>query len=41
MVDYGNGNAPGVIHHSRICRRLIRQANYEMEQRGDQVTAGD
>ena len=41
MVDYSNGNSPGVIHHSRTCRRLIRQANYEMEQRGDRVQASD
>ena len=41
MVDYSNGNAPGVIHHSRTCRRLIGQANYEMEQRGDRVQASD
>ena len=41
MVDYGNGNAPGVIHHSRPCRRLIGQANYEMGQRGDRVAAAE
>ena len=41
MVDYGNGNVLGVMHRSRTCRRLIGQANYEMEQRGDRVPAED
>ena len=41
MVDYSNGGTPGVIHHSRTSRRLIRQANYELEQRGDRVQASD
>lgn len=39
MVDYSNGNVLEVIHHSRTCRRLIGQANYEMEQRGDRAPA--
>ncbi len=41
IVDYSNGNGPGVIHRSRTCRRLIGQGNYEMEQRGDRVQAED
>ena len=41
MNNYSNGSTPGVIHHSRTSRRLIRQANYELEQRGDRVQASD
>ena len=36
-----NGSLPGAIHHARTSRRLIRQANYEMEKRGDRVQASD
>ena len=40
MVNY-NGNAPGVIHHVKTSRRLIRQAVVELEQKGDRVQASD
>lgn len=36
-----NGNNPGVIHHARESRRLIRQARYELEKKGDRVQASD
>ena len=41
-----NGNAggadlPGVEHHRKTSRRLIRQAAYELEKRGDRVQACD
>ena len=42
--DNGNdGNAipPGVEHHLKTSRRLIRQAGYELEKRGDRVQACD
>ncbi len=32
---------PGVEHHRKTSRRLIRQAAYELEQRGDRVQACD
>ena len=40
----GNGNnaiPPGVEHHLKTSRRLIRQAGYELEKRGDRVQACD
>ena len=39
----GGGNAipPGVEHHLKTSRRLIRQAGYELEKRGDRVQACD
>ena len=37
----GNGNPPGVEHHRKTSRRLIRQAGYELEQHGDRVQACD
>ena len=40
MTD-SNGSLPGAIHHAKTSRRLIRQANYEMEKRGDRVQASD
>ena len=40
MTD-SNGSSPGAIHHAKTSRRLIRQANYEMEKRGDRVQASD
>ena len=39
--DGSNGNLPGVEHHLKTCRRLIRQAAYELEKRGDRVQACD
>ena len=36
-----NGNLPGVEHHLKTSRRLIRQARYELEKRGDRVQACD
>ena len=39
-----NGNSgppPGVEHHLKTCRRLIRQAGYELDKRGDRVQACD
>ena len=36
-----NGNPPGVEHHLKTSRRLIRQASYELEKRGDRVQACD
>ena len=39
--DGSNGNLPGVEHHLKTCRRLIRQASYELEKRGDRVQACD
>ena len=35
------GPPPGVEHHLKTCRRLIRQADYELEKRGDRVQACD
>ena len=40
-MTYSNGSSPGAIHHAKTSRRLIRQANYEMEKRGDRVQASD
>ena len=37
----GGGNLPGVEHHRKTSRRLIRQARYELEKRGDRVQACD
>ena len=40
--DNGGGAAlPGVEHHRKTSRRLIRQARYELEKRGDRVRACD
>ena len=39
--DGSNGNLPGVEHHLKTCRRLIRQSRYELEKRGDRVQACD
>ena len=39
--DGSNGNLPGVEHHLKTSRRLIRQAAYELEKRGDRVQACD
>ena len=42
--DNGGGNnaiPPGVEHHLKTSRRLIRQAGYELEKRGDRVQACD
>ena len=39
--DGNNGNLPGVEHHLKTSRRLIRQARYELEKRGDRVQACD
>ena len=36
-----NGNPAGVEHHYKTSRRLIRQARYELDQRGDRVQACD
>ena len=36
-----NGNPPGVEHHRKTSRRLIRQAGYELDRRGDRVQACD
>ena len=44
LNDQGNaadGNPPGVEHHYKTSRRLIRQARYELDQRGDRVQACD
>ena len=47
MTINPNGNAggdnplPGVEHHRKTSRRLIRQAAYELEKRGDRVQACD
>ena len=39
---HGGGAAlPGVEHHRKTSRRLIRQASYELEKRGDRVQACD
>ena len=35
------GPPPGVEHHRKTSRRLIRQAGYELEKRGDRVQACD
>ena len=37
----GDNPLPGVEHHRKTSRRLIRQAAYELEQRGDRVQACD
>ena len=37
----GNSNPPGVEHHYKTSRRLIRQACYELDKRGDRVQACD
>ena len=40
--DNGGGTElPGVEHHRKTSRRLIRQAAYELEKRGDRVQACD
>ena len=39
--DGSNGNLPGVEHHLKTSRRLIRQARYELDKRGDRVQACD
>ena len=36
-----NGIPPGVEHHLKTSRRLIRQAGYELDKRGDRVQACD
>ena len=36
-----NGNPRGVEHHYKTSRRLIRQAGYELDKRGDRVQACD
>ena len=36
-----NGNPPGAEHHLKTSRRLIRQAGYELDKRGDRVQACD
>ena len=44
LNDHSNaadGNPPGVEHHYKTSRRLIRQASYELDQRGDRVQACD
>ena len=44
MAINPNGNnaiPPGVEHHLKTSRRLIRQAGYELEKRGDRVQACD
>ena len=46
MTINPNGNAdgadlPAVEHHRKTSRRLIRQARYELEKRGDRVQACD
>ena len=41
MAVNDNGNPPGVEHHRKTSRRLIRQARYELDQRGDRVQACD
>ena len=37
----GGPALPGVEHHRKTSRRLIRQASYELEKRGDRVQACD
>ena len=37
----GGAALPGVEHHRKTSRRLIRQAHYELEKRGDRVQACD
>ena len=37
----GDNPLPGVEHHRKTSRRLIRQAAYELEKRGDRVQACD
>ena len=37
----GDAALPGVEHHLKTSRRLIRQARYELEKRGDRVQACD
>ena len=46
MAINSEGNAggaalPGVEHHRKTSRRLIRQSRYELEKRGDRVQACD
>ena len=44
MMANPNGSndiPPGVEHHLKTCRRLIRQAGYELNKRGDRVQACD
>ena len=40
-LNGSNGNPAGVEHHYKTSRRLIRQARYELDQRGDRVQACD
>ena len=37
----GDADLPAVEHHRKTSRRLIRQAGYELEMRGDRVQACD
>ena len=37
----GGADLPSVEHHLKTCRRLMRQARYELEKRGDRVQACD
>ena len=37
----GGAALPGVEHHRKTSHRLIRQARYELEKRGDRVQACD
>ena len=37
----GDNKLPAVEHHRKTSRRLIRQAGYELEKRGDRVQACD
>ena len=37
----GGADLPAVEHHRKTSRRLIRQAGYELEKRGDRVQACD
>ena len=40
-LNGSNGNPAGVEHHYKTSRRLIRQASYELDKRGDRVQACD
>ena len=41
MTVNNDGNPAGVEHHRKTSRRLIQQARYELEKRGDRVQACD
>ena len=41
MTVSNDGNPAGVEHHRKTSRRLIQQARYELEKRGDRVQACD